>query len=84
MDVNAYDAQAGTIDVDDIATNSNNRIVLRRLQRNNVNDYNESLYIEIQQEEDGEVAPSMFQKGRMIWDGWDTSLVKTSIWNIYI
>ena len=35
-----YEAQSDTINVDDIATNSKNRIVLRRLQRNNANDEN--------------------------------------------
>ena len=34
MDANMYDAQAGTIDVNEIAKNSNNRRVLRRLKRN--------------------------------------------------
>ena len=34
MDVSMYDAQADSINVDDIAKNSNNRIVLRQLQRN--------------------------------------------------
>ena len=45
MDANMYDDQADTINVDDIATNSNNRIVLRRLQRNNANDTNNELWI---------------------------------------
>ena len=40
-----YEAQADTINVDNITTNSNNRIVLRRLQRNNANDTNNELYI---------------------------------------
>ena len=34
MDVKIYDAQADTISVDDIATNSNNRIAMRRIKRN--------------------------------------------------
>ena len=41
MDVNVYDAQADNIDVDDIATNSNNRIVMRRIKRNEANDDDE-------------------------------------------
>ena len=45
MDVSMYDALTDNIDVDDIAKNSNNRIVLRRLQRNNANDTNNELYI---------------------------------------
>ena len=43
MDVNVYDAQADTIDVDDIARNINNRIVLRRLKRNDADDENNEL-----------------------------------------
>ena len=35
-----YEAQADTIDVDDIAKNMNNRIILRRLQRNDTADEN--------------------------------------------
>ena len=47
MDINTYDAQADTIDVDDITTNSNNRIVLRRIKRNDANDEdNECLSIQ--------------------------------------
>ena len=38
-----YDAQADTIDVDDIARNINNRIVLRRLKRNDADDENNEL-----------------------------------------
>ena len=50
-----YDAQADTIDVDDIATNSNNRIVLRRLRRNDANDENnDSLWIQNVHDKDGE------------------------------
>ena len=72
MDVSVYDAQADTINVDDISTNSNNRIVLRRLQRNNANDYNGSLYIENQQEEDGEDCTEYVPEGSddMGWLGY--------------
>ena len=45
MDVNMYEAQADSINVDDIATNSNNRRVLRRLQRNEASE-SKSLYIQ--------------------------------------
>jgi len=34
-----YEARAGSIDVDNIATNSNNRMVLRRLQINETSKY---------------------------------------------
>ena len=47
MDASMYDAQADNINVDDIARNSNNRIVLRRLQRNNADDAkNDYLWIQ--------------------------------------
>ena len=54
-----YNAQADTIDVDGIVTNSNNRIVLRRLKRNDANDelglgLYESLFIQHQHDDDGE------------------------------
>ena len=52
MDINMYETQADSINVDDIATNSNNRIVLHRLQKNEANEYTNSLYI--QNEHDGE------------------------------
>ena len=52
MDVNLYEAQADSIDVDDIATNSNNRIVLRRLQINEASKYTNSLYIQNAPNED--------------------------------
>ena len=35
-----YEAQADTIDVDDIATNSKNRIVLSRIKRNQARERN--------------------------------------------
>ena len=72
MDVSVYDAQADTINVDDISTNSNNRIVLRRLQRNNANDYNGSLYIENRHEEDGEDCTEYVPEGSddMGWLGY--------------
>ena len=41
MDVGVYDAQADTINVDDIATNSNNRFILKRIKRNDADDNNE-------------------------------------------
>ena len=52
-----YDAQADTIDVDDIAKNSNNRIVMRRIKMNDVtfdanDDNNESFSLWIQNHHD--------------------------------
>ena len=62
MNVSMYEAQADTISVDDIVTNSNNSIVLSRIKRNNANDTNNELYIHLcrtlwvqnEHEEDGE------------------------------
>ena len=77
MDVSMYDALTDNIDVDDIAKNSNNRIVLRRLQRNNANDTNNELYItKIRRK----IVMIIIQRGRMIWDGWVTSLEKINTW----
>ena len=39
MDFSMYEAQATSINIDDIARNSNNREVLRRIQRNNAGDW---------------------------------------------
>ena len=44
MDINMYDAQAAPIVVDHIATNINNRIVLRRIKRNE-DDVDNKLFI---------------------------------------
>ena len=54
MDANMYDAQADTIDVDDIVTNSNNRIVLRRIKRNAADEFYNGLYIQHRHDDDGE------------------------------
>ena len=63
MDVKIYEAQADIISVDDIAKNSNNRIVMRRIKRNeadadddnnsNENDENKALRIRNYHGEDG-------------------------------
>ena len=50
-----YQAQADKIDVDDIATNSNNRIVLRRMKNNDADDDNINwLWIQNVHDKDGE------------------------------
>ena len=54
MDVSMYEAQADSINVDDITINSNNRIVLYRLRRNEASQYTNSLYIENEHHYDGE------------------------------
>ena len=78
-----YDAQADSIDVDDIATNSKNRIALRRLQINEASKY-DSLFIGSKhdyEDWDDEEVSEYFPEGVMIWDGWDTSLVgMMNIW----
>ena len=43
VDVSMYDAQAVIIDVDDIANNTNNQFVIRRLKRNNADDTNNDI-----------------------------------------
>ena len=45
MEVSIYDAQADKINVDNIATDSNNRHVLRCIKRNEADDENNELYI---------------------------------------
>ena len=52
-----YEARADSINVNDIAKSSNNRIVLRRIKRHNVNyveSYYKSLYVQNEHDEDGE------------------------------
>ena len=83
MDVSMYDAQADSINVDDIAKNSNNRIVLRQLQRNEASNmyrnHYTSLYIE-KMKINTEMPVHIIQRGLMTWDGWDTLLVNMSFW----
>ena len=71
MDVSVYEAQADTINVDDIATNSNNRIVLKRIKRNADDDYN-SLYIQDRHDDDGEDCVDYVPEGAedMEWLGY--------------
>ena len=55
---------ADTIDVDDIATNGTNRIVLRRLKRNDANDENNgSLRIQNYHDQNGEYASAYVPEG---------------------
>ena len=63
MDINTYEAQADTIDVDDIATNSNNRIVMRRIKRNYAN-YEDNEYLSIRNVyQNGEECTCYFPEG---------------------
>ena len=78
MEVSVYDAQADTINVDDIATDSNNRQVLRCLKRNEADDESNELYIK-DLHEDLAIVLNIAQRGLMIWDGWDTLWVKVII-----
>ena len=43
MELHMYDAQANTVNIDDITTNEQNKKVLRRLRNNNAADFNEEL-----------------------------------------
>ena len=51
--IQMYDAQADSINIEDIATNDNNRIILRRMKRNNSDDH-DSLFIQNLHDQDGE------------------------------
>ena len=75
MDTIMHEAQADSINVDDIAKNSNNRIVLRRLKSN------KAIYpvINTNMVKMGKVALIIVQRVLMIWDGWVTLLVKINI-----
>ena len=72
-----YEAQADTINVDDIAKNRNNRIILHRLRRNDtmMRIMNYCVYKITQMP----VQHIIAQRGLMIWVGWDTSLVRINI-----
>ena len=72
MDVSVYEAQADTIDVDDITTNSNNRIVMRRIKRNDANDENNELYIQHRHDNYGEDCVNYVPEGAddMGWLGY--------------
>ena len=64
MDVKIYDAQADSIDVDDIATDSNNRIVMRRIKRNHANDAkNDVLWIQNHHDEYDEDCEDYWPEG---------------------
>ena len=69
-----YNDQADSINVDDISSDRNNRIVLRRLQRNNANDYNnKSLWIQNNgHDDDGEDCSDYCPEGAydMGWVGY--------------
>ena len=76
-----YDAQAGSIKIEDIATNDNNRIVLNRMKRNNAKDHNkDSLWIQNEHDDDGEDCVDYVPEGAedMGWLGY--SSVKIINW----
>jgi len=66
-----YEAQADSIKVEDIATNDNNRIILRRMKRNNPEDHDQ-LYIQNQHDQDGEDCEDYVPEGAhdMGWLGY--------------
>lgn len=55
MNTIQYDAQAGSIKIEDIASNDNNRIVLQRIKRNSGDDNDQSLWIQNEHDVDGEL-----------------------------
>ena len=68
-----YNDQADSINVDDISSDRNNRIVLRRLQRNNVYDENNDyLWIQSEHDDDGEEGVDYVPEGAddMGWLGY--------------
>ena len=83
-DVARYDAQADTISLDHSSADANNQIVLRRLKRNNEIEAIEMLRIVFDNDDDEDEEEEdfiyYFPGGLMIWDGWDTLLVKMIIW----
>ena len=66
-----YEAQAAIINVEDIATNNNNRIVLRRIKRNDADD-KKSLWVQNEHDEDGEHCDDYVPEGAedMGWLGY--------------
>ena len=68
--IQMYDAQADSINIEDIATNDNNRIILRRMKRNNPDD--DALYIQNLHDQDGEACEDYVPEGAhdMGWLGY--------------
>ena len=68
--IQMYDAQADSINIEDIATNDNNRIILRRMKRNNPDD--DVLYIQNLHDQDGEACEDYVPEGAhdMGWLGY--------------
>ena len=58
-----YEAQADTINVDDITTNRNNRIVMRRIKRNAADEEIIGLYIQNEHDDDGEECADYVPEG---------------------
>lgn len=79
MTPHMYDTQADSINVEDIVTNVNNRIVLERMRRNK--DILIIMYCisKITTTKMEKVVLIMFLRVLKIWDGWGISLAKTVI-----
>ena len=60
--VQMYDAQASSINIEDIASNENNRIILGRIKRNNSEDY-DKLFIQSEHDDDGEECEDYVPEG---------------------
>jgi len=69
--IQMYDAHADSIDIDDIASNENNRIMLDRIKRNNSEDHDQ-LYIQNEHDENGEGCEDYVPEGTndMGWLGY--------------
>jgi len=69
--IQMYDAQADSINIEDIATNDNNRLVLNRMKRNDPEDH-DKLFIHNQHDEDGEACEDYVPEGTndMGWLGY--------------
>ena len=69
-----YDVQAGSIKIEDIATNDNNRIVLNRMKRNRADD-TDILYIQNRHDENGKGCIDYVPEGAhdMGWVGYFVS-----------
>jgi len=71
--IQMYDAQADSINIDDIAANDNNRIMLNRMKRNSEDDdYNQAIFIQDHYDNNGEYCEDYVPEGTrdMGWLGY--------------
>ena len=74
--IQMYDAQADSINVEDIAKNDINRIMLNRMKRNDEDDEYKNYGSKISMMKMKKMMWCMFQRALRIWDGWGTLSVK--------